>query len=289
LLQGFNYSDQYHSTESLFSLLLGLSRDMEQALGRLSEKAIPKIRENYEVWEPLYEDWVRHEKTASEELGHRYHGLWCETAALESLDKFLRSGKFDRFLGPSLKFRYRQPHVLHCHLYLFARAMEFLEPPDERKAPPPPRPVSENIVGRHRPPLDDPAPSLLGRIPQEDSIKLSRVMSERTTEFAFLKSLAAMDSLLKVDENGAPIGNALTTDSWSAVGQSLIDAPVYEQEIEEVTNRTARETPVPTPSPSRAQEPQSRGDLSRFAKSRPLPELDDEDPITVLENRLGLR
>ena len=287
LTQGFEHCDQYHSTESLASLLLGLFREMEQAVSRLAEKAIPRIKANYEIWEPLYHDWVRQDHSSTEAPGHRYPGLWCEGMAFELLDKILRSGRFDRFMGP-LKFRYRQPHVLNCHLYLLARALEFLDPPDDRQAPPPPPPISEKITSRFRANLDDPSPSLLGRLPQEDSVELSNVVSERTGEYAFLKSLAAMHSLLKLDEQGAPVGDAVLVDAGLASTQFLIDSPVYEQELDTPPQPVARPAPSPPPIPPRPEPPQ-RGDISRLLPKKVSPDLDDEDPIAALESRLGLR
>jgi hypothetical protein len=289
LTQGFDHSDQYHSTESLFSLLLGLFRDMEQAVNRLAEKAIPRIKDNYEIWEPLYLDWTKQDHGSTEAYGHRFPGLWCEAMAFELLDKTLREGRFDRFLGP-LKYRYGKPHVMSCHVYLLARAMEFLDPPDDRLAPPPPPPISEKIVSRYREPLDDPSPSLLGRVAQENSVELSSGVSERTAEYAFLKSLTALNSLFKLDESGRPCGGTLEVDVGLSSTQSLIDSPVYEQELESTPTYASPPPPPISAAPPRPEPPPTGGDIGRFlSKRRPLPELDDEDPIAALEARLGLQ
>jgi hypothetical protein len=274
LIHGFPHAHAYHSAESLYSLLLGMVRDVEQAVNRLAEKVIPRIRDHYATWEPLYEEWVRLDRKATGQAGSRYPGLWGESAAFEKMDAMLRKGQFDRFMGP-LKFRYRQPHVFNCHLYLFSRAMEFLDPPDERNAPPPLPSISEKIVSRYPAALDDPIPSLLGRVPQQDSIELTDAVGERTSEYAFLKSLAAVESLLKIDENGAPAIDTLAADPSIASNMALIDAPIYAQpeydeaHDEEPEIASARLDPAATAAPQ-------------------APALEEEDPLEAFENWLKL-
>ena len=102
----------------------------------------------------------------------------------------MSSGQFNSFLGP-LKFKYREPDFLNCHVYLLAKALSFIEPPEEKEFQPfeiDPKQDPNKI-------LLDAIGALTGRGEQTEAVKLSPRILDRVPEWAFLRSFAALEAL----------------------------------------------------------------------------------------------
>lgn len=266
LLRGYNMSEDYQNAETLLKVLINLSRECEQAMGRLMEKAVPKLQANHQLWHPLYLEWLDSERTAQGSAGRRYQSLRDEMFTLELLDGTLSGGQFDRHLGP-LKYRYRSSDFFNCHLYLLGRAMEFVELPSEH-----PVIAWQTPKIRISDPVDDPIASMSGRFPQEMSVTLSPITSQKLMEFAFLKSLAALEAYFQLDANGQPTADLLAQPAKAS--GPLLDAPAYVDSSARpaTTNTVDLNPPAPTaPAPP------------------PVEEDDPNDPIAALEARFGLR
>jgi len=274
LTKGFDHAEEYHNADSLTRLLGQICREVDSGMTRLTEKAVPLINGQLRAWQPAYAAWVQAEKTARNSVPGRYPDLPGEAMAYETLDDLLGRGMFDRYLGP-LKYRYRNQDFFNCHLYMLAKGLEFMEPPPLQN----PKPTEfaerpEKIC----PPLDDPIAALTGRLPQEMAVDLAVSTSVRVTEFAFLQSLAAVEALLQFDERGMPCLAAplvtkespLPTPEPEYSSVSLLDEPDYFAPLESVV------APAAAPTAGRP-------------RPRPTPEEDDDDPLSALENRLGLR
>lgn len=201
--KGYNHGTDYQSNEGLLRSLLDLCREAETAVNQLFSKSIQRLQLNADIWETHYLQWVRAEREATGPAGNRYPGVFEEGAAFDLLDTMLGSGQFDRYMGP-LKYKYRNLTFFHCHLYLLARALEFLQPPKDEQAPAPF--VPKLTVAD---PLEDPIASLTGRLPQDMGVQLSYDPELRRKEYAFLKSLSALESFYQLDENGVPVSYVL--------------------------------------------------------------------------------
>lgn len=247
LVDGRDKVETYRTTEHLINVLLDVSHKAEVALSKLADRAIPAIVEEHRIWQPLYLDWLEAEKKAVRSEEQRYPGLEGETVAREILHDTLARGTFDRFLGP-LKFRYRQDGFFHCHLYLLARALEFLEPP----------PLPEVLEAEDSeeeepeiPLLQDPIASLTGRQCQKDSVELAVSTSVRATQYAFLKSFAAAEAFYTEE----PAASQTLVDlpdhknpedmSLEELYQGILDSPAY----------AAPTAPPPAPAPPPVAEP----------------------------------
>ncbi len=209
------YGSQFELQRTLRELVAGQSG---AALRALNETAGPVMYREQQTWEPLYLEWLQAEKVAPLSGDRRYPGLPNEVEATGLLQEMLMGRKFDRFMGP-LKFRYREPRFFNCHLYLLGRGLEFLEPPEGAVRPesaaspppefdrpqrmitwadilgPPPRPEAEVKKGKELPPaLGDAIAGITGRHPQSMAFELSPDPQARYQEFAFLKSLAALEA-----------------------------------------------------------------------------------------------
>lgn len=289
VLDGRDKVEVYRTTEHLISVLLELSHKAEVALSQLADRAIPVIVEEHRIWQPLYRDWLEAEKRAVRSEEQRYPGLEGETVAREVLHDTLARGTFDRFLGP-LKFRYRQDGFFHCHLYLLARALEFLEPPalpevldtDAEEAP-------EEI-----PPLPDPIASLTGRQCQKDAVELAVSTSVRTMQYAFLKSFAAVEAFYTdepADQAIVELPDHKNPEEMSLdeLYQGILDSPAYASPTVTIS---APAPPAPTPEPEPAPEPPSPPQ-AKTAPGRPDPfehfaEFLREDPFESLGLELEL-
>jgi hypothetical protein len=229
------------------------------------EKALPRIQSTYEKWQQLYNQWLELEEEATGRPGNRYPALSAESLAFEIIEENLTSGHLDRYLGP-LKFRYRNPNFMNCHTYLLARGLEFLEapePPVEAKVEIPP-------ARKLQPPLEDPISALTGRLPQQHSVPLATAIAKKTTQFAFLKSLSAVETFLQLDEGGS----LLRADGTRFQGRGALN------EMTESTSIAAV--------PLREGPPSDESEL-KMPKKTIMSVEDGDDPIAMLENRLGLK
>lgn len=180
----------YTGPESLLSCIIELVSEAITAGNKLIEEAIPRIAEQYQLWQPLYAEWQEAEKSAQASgAGNRYPRLIGENVAREILHNCLQSGRFDSFLG-SKKFRYAQPDFLNCHVYLLAKALAFVDPPE-------PEEMKEIVLDPDQDPdriIFDPIGALSGRMEQPEAIELSKKIKSRLPEWAFLRSFAALEA-----------------------------------------------------------------------------------------------
>lgn len=230
LMSGQDFSVRYASHDDLMKALRDLVVGQSApALRTLGEMAGPHLYREQQTWQPLYEDWVTAEAKARASGGaaQRYPDLVNEEEATDLVQELLMSRKFDQLLGP-LKFKYRDSRFFNCHMYLFARGLEFLDPPAAPQQPapepvseeqesdnrsprmltwadilgPPPKKEDEGKKKAEQPtPLGDAIAGINGRHPQSMCLELSLDPTERHREFAFLKSLAALEAFY---EEGAP-------------------------------------------------------------------------------------
>ena len=298
LLKGYNHCEEYQTAESLFRVLYTLLKDAEMGLSRLMERCIAKIQSNYEQWQQLYSHWLELEQEASGRPGSRYPSLSAESLAFEIIESNLTRGHFDRYLGP-LKYRYRNPSFMNCHVYLLARGLEFLETPE--------RPIANTKVEipkslKNQGPLDDPISILTGRWPQEHSVELAEAIAAKTTQFAFLKSLSAVDALLQLDAAGNPMRpdgfQYAAAGAVHEVASELLGTPDYcDHDFVNYPTSLAAEPPPPA-APAQEpvyeqpkyEQPKEAVLIHRIEPKRPKKPLfsDDDDPIAMLENRFGL-
>ncbi|MBI3929415.1 MAG: hypothetical protein HY319_27970 [Armatimonadetes bacterium] len=188
LNRGRDELTRYAGPEKLSDVLMHLvGVDAEVALGRLHELVLPIAEKEVDCWLPLYRDWLLAERgPLGEEPGFRYHNLAAEPAAHDFLHETLLNGSFDRYLGP-LKFRYRDPNFMNCHIYLLARSLDFLEAPPPGEQTPAEREVEDG-------PLADAIPALTGRSPQVESITWASSPAVSVMQYALLKSLSAVQA-----------------------------------------------------------------------------------------------
>lgn len=181
----------YAGPDVLLGHVLDLVGEAITAGNQLIEQAIPRVASQFKIWQPIYEQWEKDEKVAHANAeGLRYGNLIGEQVAREILDECLRSGRFDSFLGPK-KFRYREPDFLNCHVYLLAKALAFVEPPEESDF------KGLEIDPKQNPDkiLFDAIAAITGRSEQPEAIELSASILKRVPEWAFLRSFAALEAL----------------------------------------------------------------------------------------------
>lgn len=215
-----NTTKPYTGPDTLMAALMELTAEAASASHRLVEMAIPRIAREYTLWQPLYAAWQEAESRATEHPERRYPDLVGEVTTRRLLHRLLQSGDFDGFLGPR-KFRYREPQYLHCHVFLMAKALAFVDPPEAHE-------VSRLLLDPGQDPdkiLFDPISSLTGRTEQDEAIPLSSRTLERVPQWAFLRSAAALEAFFDqplVDltevKDGAP--------SAANAGASQPDSPV---------------------------------------------------------------
>lgn len=222
LMTGQDHSYRYTSAEELTKVLRDLVVGQSApALRNLGELAWPYLKREQQTWKPLYDAWVVAEDKARASGGRlRYPELVDEEQAMDLLQDQIMDRKYQHFLGGPLRARYRDPRYFNCHLYLFARGLEFLEPPSLPKPAEPERPAGDEAEISERqqqmatwaallgprpkreddrkkelpPPLGDAIAGLTGRHPQGMCLELSLDPTVRHREYAFLKSLAAMEA-----------------------------------------------------------------------------------------------
>lgn len=275
-------SFSYRGQEQLLGVLLDLLRESEMALGRLSDQVIPLIIEDYKQWQPLYRDWLEAEKNAIEG-DIRYPELGGEMVARELLGDTLARGTFDRFLGP-LKFRYRKPDFFLCHLYLMARALEFLEPPKMAAGGAEPAEESPEV-------LPDPIPALTGRQPQDEAVELAVSTSLRTAQWAFLKSFAAVEAFFTDESTADPAWLREIEAKPAATNFSgIMEDPIYNSP-QPVTPPVAPAPPRAVPPPPPPSQPPTVPGPKQGGRPDPFDRLSDfvkDDPFDVLGEAFGL-
>ncbi len=265
-------AQSYRGAEQLLGLMMDLLRESEVALARVSEEVTQEIVEGYKTWQPLYREWLQAEKGAREGET-RYPGLEGEVVAREVLQDILVRGTFDRFLGP-LKFRYRNPDFYNCHLFLLAKALEFLEPPPVSGVSQPQE--EEDDFDPHSGPLPDPIASLTGRQSQPECLELARSTALRTTQWAFLKSFAAAEAFFL--DNDAAEARFLDEASPEPESGAPLDQ-LYEGIMEEPAYATAAPPAEPPVATTRSASPKKRGRPDPFEK---FADYVNVDPFDVL-------
>ena len=187
-----NTTKAYTGPDSLTAALMELATEAASATNKLLELALPRVCEEYNLWQPLYTMWQEAEGQASEQSERRYPGLVGEAVARRIISTILRSGCYDSFMG-SRKFRYREPDFLNCHVFLLAKALAFVEPPEfneESKLELDPGQDPDKI-------LFDPISSLCGRLEQDEAVELPRRTLDRVPHWAFLRSFAALEAFFE--------------------------------------------------------------------------------------------
>jgi len=181
----------YTSPDVLMGHIMDLVGEAIKAGNLLIERSIPRVSKEYEIWQPHYEDWLEAEKTAqTDENGRRYHNLVGEEVSRRILHDCLKSGRFDGFLGPK-KFRYRDETFFNCHTFLLARALAFVEPPEEEE-------MRDLVIDPNHDPekiVFDGIAAISGRSEQTEALSLSSKITERVPQWAFLRSFAALEAL----------------------------------------------------------------------------------------------
>jgi hypothetical protein len=181
----------YAGPDVLLGHILEMVSEAIAAGNKLIENSIPRVSAQFRIWQPIYEEWLDAERNArTESKDFRYPSLVGENAARAILHDCLRSGRFDSFLGPK-KFRYREPRFLNCHVYLLAKALAFVEPPepDEMK--------TLELDPEHNPEkiLFDAIGAISGRSEQPEAVELSPEILKRVPEWAFLRAFAALEAM----------------------------------------------------------------------------------------------
>lgn len=181
----------YAGPDVLLGHIMDLVGEAIKAGNKLIEDSVPRVSDQYHLWQPLYEEWTKAEVNP-EPLpdGSRYPALIGEGVARRLLHEYLRSGQFDSFLGTK-KFRYRDSDFLNCHVYLFAKALAFEEPPEPSEF------AGIEIDPEQNPDkiLYDAIGSITGRTEQPEAIELSQRVMDRVPQWAFLRSFAALEAL----------------------------------------------------------------------------------------------
>ncbi len=227
LLKGLdaNTTKPYTGPDTLTAALMELVAEAASASTKLLEIAVPRVAQEYNVWQPLYAEWQAAEENASDLPDRRYRDLVGEGVARRILHAILASGQYDSFMGQS-KFRYREPDFLNCHVYLLAKALAFVEPPEaheEGRLDIDPGQDPERI-------LFDPISALSGRLEQDEAVELPRGILERVPHWAFLRSFAALEALFEnpmvhLDEVKASVAEAAPAAQKAAVESSEAATP----------------------------------------------------------------
>ena len=212
----------YAGPDVLLGHVMDLVSEAITAGNKLIKDTVPRVAEQYLIWQPLYEQWLKAEQTAnSNEDGLRYGNLIGEAVARQILHDCLRNGNLDSFLGPK-KFRYRDANFLNCHVYLLAKALAFVEPPEDHE-------LQTIEIDPDQDPekiLFDAIGAIAGRVEQPDAIELSPGILKRVPEWAFVRSFAALEALydtptVSLDEVRAHVKSQPKPKASAPVGVSL--------------------------------------------------------------------
>ncbi len=179
----------YSGPDTLTAAILELAAEAASASSRLLEIGIPRLAEEYAVWQPLFTEWQQAEAMANDSHDRRYPGLVGETVARRILHRTLAEGRYDGYLGAK-KFRYREADFLNCHVYLLAKALAFVDPPE-------PHEITALKLDPGQDPekiLYDPIASLTGRTEQDEAVVLPRRILDLAPDWAFLRSFAALEA-----------------------------------------------------------------------------------------------
>jgi hypothetical protein len=230
LLKGLdsNTTKTYTGPDTLTAALMELVAEASSASNKLLEMAVPRIAQEYALWQPIYTEWQEAERAASPNPDRRYPELVGETVARRILHSVLASGRYDGFMGPR-KFRYREPDFLNCHVYLLARALAFVDPPEADE-------VDRFELDPGQDPekiIFDAIASLCGRSEQDDAVELPDQILSRAPHWAFLRSFAALEAffenpVISLDEVRSSVKEPLpvrSTASASTVGAPAGAAP----------------------------------------------------------------
>lgn len=183
----------YAGPDVLLGHIMDLVSEAITAGNKLIELSVPRVAEQFQIWQPLYIQWTEAEASARPQTnGDRYPDLVGETIAREILHDCLRSGHFDSFLGPK-KFRYRDANFLNCHVYLLAKALAFVEPPEPEEV----HPLEMDPTQDPDKILFDAIGAICGRSEQTEAIELSDKILQRVPQWAFLRSFAALEALFE--------------------------------------------------------------------------------------------
>ena len=187
-----NTTKPFTGPDTLTAALLELVAEASSASKKLLEMAVPRVAQEYNIWQPLYAEWQEAERSANDNPDRRYRDLVGEGVARRILHSVLQGGQYDGFMGPR-KFRYREPDFLNCHVYLLAKALAFVDPPeasDVGKLEFDPGQDPEKIIF-------DPIAALTGRSEQDEAIELPSRILERAPHWAFLRSFAALEAFFE--------------------------------------------------------------------------------------------
>ncbi len=279
--------------DSLKSAIAELTAEAHSGHRKLTAEALPRIAQEYNLWQPLYAEWQAAEKAASDLPERRYKELVGEAVARKIVHTFLQSGQFDSFLGPK-KFRYREPAFLNCHVYLLAKALAFVDPPESDEVK-----IFELDPGQEPDKiLFDPIAALTGRSEQNEAIELSSRILERVPQWAFLRSFAALEAFFEhpivgladvkqsIKPPPAPKVEPTPTVAQAPPPPSLSldelygdatapDAPLLDELVPETI-----ETNPGRPDPFEA--------IAQFLEDHDLAEKKAVDPFDLLGSQLGL-
>jgi hypothetical protein len=184
---------EFTGPDTLTAALLELAAEANSASNKLLEMAVPRIAEEYNLWQPIYAEWQDAERAASNNPDRRYPGLVGEGVARRILLSILQSGRYDGFIGQRKKFRYREPDFMNCHVYLLARALAFADPPE-------PQEIGKLTLDPSQHPdkiLYDPIAALTGRTEQDESVVLPSRILDLAPDWAFLRSYAALEAFFE--------------------------------------------------------------------------------------------
>lgn len=298
----------YSSQQELATVLLDLTKECEVAVLKLADQVIEAVAEEYRIWQPLFSQWQRasqeHPPQGPDQM--RFPGLEGEDVAREVIHDTLARGTFDRFLGPK-KFKYRDDEFFDCHVYLLAKALEFIEPP-----PLPPLLDDEERETEEIDPQDKTAPlpdayaSLTGRQPVAESVELAVSTSLRTTQWTFLRSFAALEAFygrdgataVRPSEFRTPNQGAQPTESDISLDElyeGIMGNEAYSGPAEAQPPKPA-EKPAENPAPPEPEPEKAQASAKAKQPERPDPfEMlgdyigqEEPDPFDVLGEQLGL-
>jgi hypothetical protein len=287
----------YAGPDVLLGHVMDLVSEAITAGNKLIKETVPRVSQEYLTWQPLYEQWLKAEETAkSNEQGLRYGNLIGEAVARQILHDCLRSGRLDSFLGPK-KFRYRDTNFLNCHVYLLAKALAFVEPPEDHE-------MQTIEIDPDQDPekiLFDAIGAIAGRVEQPDAIELSSSIQKRVPEWAFVRSFAALEALfdsttVSLDEVRAHVKSVPKSKPTGPVGVSLDElyggvpatAPVggLAGPPPGATINTAPEAPTRYKMGRERMDPFET--FLDYIEGRVQPEKKEADPFDLLGSQLGI-
>lgn len=187
-----NTTKSFTGPDTLTAALMELVAEAQSASTKLQEIAVPRVSQEYSIWQPLYAEWQEAERSASDNPDRRYKELVGETVARKILHSVLQSGRYDSYMGPR-KFRYREPDFMNCHVFLLAKALSFVDPPENHE-------IGKLEIDPGQEPdkiIFDPIASLTGRTEQDEAVELPPRILERAPHWAFLRSFAALEAFFE--------------------------------------------------------------------------------------------